>query len=59
MISAKMIMAFITIWFFFFGLLALAIIYDGIYIQLIFDFSIMLISGLIGYIVSSKQQKSK
>ncbi|MBA7681155.1 hypothetical protein ES703_89485 [subsurface metagenome] len=49
-----LIFSFITTWIIFFGLLALAIIFDGIYIQLIFDFGIMVISATIGYLVARK-----
>ena len=41
----------------FLGLLSLAIIYDGVYIQLVFDFGIMLVSGLIGYYIKASGQK--
>lgn len=50
-----LIFIFITIWIIFGGLLALAIIFDGIYIQLIFDFGIMVISATIGYLVANKK----
>ncbi|GAG63931.1 unnamed protein product [marine sediment metagenome] len=39
----------ITVWIIFGGLLTLAIIFDGVYIQLIFDFGIMVVSAIIGY----------
>jgi len=57
LISAKMIFLFITVWFFYGGMIALAIIFDGIYIQIIFDSSIMFISGLIGYTIKRKNSK--
>ncbi len=52
-----LIFGFISIWIIFGGLLALAIIFDGIYIQLVFDFGIMVLSAIIGYIASRKISK--
>ncbi|GAH70906.1 unnamed protein product, partial [marine sediment metagenome] len=54
-----LIFTFITIWIIFGGLLALAIIFDGIYIQLIFDFGIMVISATIGYIIARKNSNKE
>ncbi len=52
-----LIMSFISIWIVFGGLLALAIIFDGIYIQLLFDFGIMLVAGITGYYLKGKERK--
>ena len=57
MISVRMILTFVTLWIFYGGMIALAIIYDGIYIQVIFDSSIMFISGFIGYYIKRKNSK--
>jgi hypothetical protein len=54
MIRLWIIFSFISIWLIFGGLLALAIIYDGVYIQLVFDFGIMVLSATIGYLVAKK-----
>lgn len=48
------LMLFFTLFIIFGGLLTLAIIYDGIYIQLVFDFGVMVVSALIGYFVRKK-----
>jgi len=52
-----LIMSFISIWVIFGGLLAVAIIFDDIYIQLLFDFGIMLVAGISGYYLKGKQPK--
>ncbi|GAG58624.1 unnamed protein product, partial [marine sediment metagenome] len=44
------ILGIISMWIIFGGLLALAIIFDGIYIQLIFDFGIIVVSAILGFI---------
>ena len=50
-----LIFSFITGWIIFAGLLALAIIYDNIYIQLVFDYGIMVTSATIGYFIAKKK----
>lgn len=52
-----LIMSFISVWIIFGGLLAVAIIFDDIYIQLLFDFGIMLVAGITGYYLKGKEQK--
>ena len=54
-----LIFSFITTWIIFGGLLALSIIFDDIYIQLIFDFGIMVISATIGYLVARKKSNKE
>lgn len=54
-----LIFTFITTWIIFGGLLALAIIFDGIYIQLVFDFGIMVISASVGYFLANKISKQE
>lgn len=54
-----LVFGFITAWIIFGGLLTLAIIFDGIYIQLIFDFGILMVSGIIGYLTARKVSNSK
>jgi len=54
-----LIFSFITTWIIFGGLLALSIIFDDIYIQLIFDFGIMVISATIGYLVARKNSNKE
>ncbi|GAG77632.1 unnamed protein product [marine sediment metagenome] len=49
MTSVIKILAIISLWIIFGGLLALAIIFDGIYIQLVFDFGIIVVSAILGY----------
>ncbi|GAG61287.1 unnamed protein product [marine sediment metagenome] len=57
MISVTKILAFVSMWIVFGGLLALAIIFDGIYIQLVFDLGIIVVSGLLGYYLKAKSSK--
>jgi len=54
-----LIFTFITIWMIFGGLLAVAIIFDDIYIQLLFDSGIMVISATIGYFVARRNSKQE
>ncbi|GAI73760.1 unnamed protein product [marine sediment metagenome] len=54
-----LVFGFITTWIIFGGLLTLAIIFDGVFIQLVFDFSILIVSGLIGYLTARKISNSK
>ncbi len=57
--SVGLIFTFISIWIIFGGLLALAIVFDGIYIQLVFDFGIMVIVALITYFLATKKTKQE
>ncbi|GAG83193.1 unnamed protein product [marine sediment metagenome] len=57
MISVTKILAFVSMWIVFGGLLALAIIFDGIYIQLVFDLGIIVVSSLLGYYLKAKSSK--
>jgi len=54
-----LVFGFITAWIIFGGLLALAIIFDSVYIQLVFDFGILIVSGIIGYLTARKISNSK
>ena len=54
-----LIFAFITTWVIFGGLLLLAIVFDDIYIQLVFDFGIIVISALVGYFLANKNSKQE
>ncbi|GAG66414.1 unnamed protein product [marine sediment metagenome] len=58
MISVIKILAIISIWIIFGGLLALAIIFDGVYIQLVFDFGIIIVSAIVGYTFKSVLSKA-
>ncbi|GAG61616.1 unnamed protein product [marine sediment metagenome] len=49
MTSVIKILGIISMWIIFGGLLSLAIIFDGIYIQLIFDFGLMIVAAILGY----------
>ncbi|GAG74220.1 unnamed protein product [marine sediment metagenome] len=58
MIQVIKILSFITMWIIFGGLLALAIIFDGIYIQLVFDFGLMVVAAILGYTFKSVLSKA-
>jgi len=57
--NVGLIFTFISIWIIFGGLLTLAIVFDGIYIQLVFDFGIMVIVALITYFLATKKSKQE
>lgn len=51
------ILIIVSVWILYGGMIALAIIFDGIYIQVCIDTAIMLLSGFMGYILKGSLQK--
>lgn len=56
MIKSIKILIVLTIWFFYAGMVTMAIIYDGIYIQICIDTALMLISGIVAYLLKGSNQ---
>lgn len=52
--TVTIIFLMLTLWIVFGSLLTLAIIYDGIYIQLLFDLGLVVITGAIGFFTGSR-----
>jgi hypothetical protein len=48
----------LTTWVFFGGLVALSIIFDGVYIQLCFDFALVFITALTTYYLKGNNAKA-
>ena len=55
--TVTLVLLFVTFFLIFGGLLTLAIIFDDIYIQLVFDFGLIVISGLLGYYTKASVSK--
>jgi len=53
------VLAVLTIWLLYGGLIAMAIIFDGIYVQVVIDTSIMVISVIIGYVYKASGSKEQ
>ena len=58
MITAVKILFIITIWILYGGMITLACIYDGIYIQVVIDTAIMIISAILGYWIKASEVKN-
>jgi len=54
----SIVFLFLTIWILYGGMIAIAIIFDGIYIQIVIDTAIILLSGLVGYYINRKTSKN-
>lgn len=53
------ILTLITVWLLYGGLVTMAIIFDGIYVQVVIDTSIMVISAVIGYLYKASSSKEE
>lgn len=53
------ILTIITIWILYAGMVTLAIIFDGIYIQICIDTAIMIVSAIIGYLYKASISKEQ
>lgn len=56
--TVSIVFLFLTIWILYGGMIAIAIVFDGIYIAVVIDSAIMFIAGLIGYYINRKTSKN-